>query len=145
MDHLSVFLVAMVALSVSVERVVELIKGLVPWLESSPSRTRPIALQLLATVVGWGTAMGLGPQHVLWFLGENPDARTRTAAAALLGLLANGGSAFWNHLLDIVSAIKKAKEQARADDLPEADSATPKDGAEEKPTPAAPAPAPVAA
>ena len=143
MDHISVFLAAMVALSVSVERIVEIIKGLIPWLATSPSPIRPPVLQALATAIGWAAAMGLGPQRVLWFIGDSAVASY--AAGAVLGLLASGGSSFWNHLLDIVSEIKKAKDRARTGNLPEADSATPKDGADEKPTPATPAHTPVAA
>ena len=118
MDELTTFFASMLALSVGVERVVEIVKGMVPFLRDDPRhgtdpaghRTawRRIILQLLAVVAGAVTAAVVGPDL---FIKRLPTAGTAgIGACVLLGLLGSGGSALWNHLLDIVGAIKGVRE-----------------------------------
>ncbi|MGH7440304.1 MAG: hypothetical protein ACRENE_31815 [Polyangiaceae bacterium] len=119
MDTLVSFLTSMLALSIGVERIVEAAKGMVPWLRSDPDPAgsqaahRRLALQLLAAVAGAVTAALVGPKHFLPTLtSSNPAGYA--AASGLLGMMASGGSAFWNHALDIIGAIKNVKEQVAA-------------------------------
>ncbi|MGB6134406.1 MAG: hypothetical protein WCC14_08940 [Acidobacteriaceae bacterium] len=103
----------MVALSVAVERVVEIFKSMcgslpVIRLLFTPSATRWKenlrcgCLYLLSAAVGgviaWNT-------HIPIIAG-----RPR-ASATLAALLASGGSSFWNQALDIIQAAKIQKEQ----------------------------------
>jgi len=122
MEPLTAFLSAMIALSVAVERVVEIIKGMSRRLREDPdpkadpqgkgAARRRLILQALAAFVGAVAALTIGPHN---FLRTIPDggyeSPIRWIAAVFLGLMASGGSAFWNHALDIVGAIKSAKEQ----------------------------------
>ncbi len=122
MEPLTFFLSSMIALSVAVERVVEIIKGLSPKLREDPdprvdpqgkgAARRRLVLQGIAAVVGAIAALTIGPHN---FLNAIPDGGYQTPvrwiASLFLGLIASGGSAFWNHALDIVGAIKSVKEQ----------------------------------
>src|SRR5207237_7901915 len=127
MDNLTAFLTSMVALSIGVERVVEILKGFSKWLREDPdprldregetAGRRRAALQLLAMLFGALIAYVIGPKH---FIGSLPDGAlvsfTRIASSLLLGFMASGGSALWNHALDIVGAIKTVTE--RVPDVP---------------------------
>jgi hypothetical protein len=121
MDTLTAFLSAMIALSAAVERVVEIIKGMSRRLREDPDpRTDPqgkeaarrrLVLQVLAALAGAAAALTIGPQNFLKTIPtEGYGSPVRWAAAIFIGLMASGGSAFWNHLLDIVGAIKNVKE-----------------------------------
>jgi hypothetical protein len=119
MQTLTSFLTALIALSVGVERIVEVLKGFVSWLRKDPDPTmdpggrraarRRAILQILAALIGTGTVFAIGPET---FLSTLPLAGPwqRWAAAVLLGVMASGGSAFWNHALDVLDAVKKTRE-----------------------------------
>ena len=125
MDKLTAFLTSMIALSIGVERVVEIIKGLSKRLREDPdprvdrdgriAARRRLALQAIAAAVGAVAALTIGPHD---FFDSIPESKysspVRWLSALLLGLMASGGSAFWNHALDIVGAIKSVKEQIAA-------------------------------
>ncbi len=120
MEPLTVFLSSMIALSVGVERVVEIIKGFSKKLREDPkpdpdgkgAARRRVVLQIIAAVAGAIIALTIGPQAFVKSLPEgNYSNPTRWIAAVLLGLMASGGSAFWNHALDIVGAVKSMKER----------------------------------
>lgn len=112
------FLASMIALSMGVERVVEIIKGMVPWLRTAnPDRNKDslrfLILQVMAAVVGGVIAGVTGPQNFLpWVKGDS--GLWGWSSCILLGLMASGGSAFWNHALDIIGSIKDTKEQLEA-------------------------------
>jgi hypothetical protein len=99
------------ALSIASERLVEIIKGLIPYLnkeilgdENAEGRRRA-ALQFLAVVSGIVTAY-LAKDYL----------PTQIAGAVSswsiigLGLLASGGSGLWNSLLGYFSNIKKLND-----------------------------------
>ncbi len=109
MDQISNALTVVIAVSVAVERVVEILKQMFPPLateQSDPTKEnlRRAALQLLAAVVGAVIAgyggLQLGAMH------------TGVATDVLIGLMASGGSGFWNHALDAMRAMKVSKEAA---------------------------------
>ncbi len=99
----------LVALSIASERLVDIIKGLVPWLNQP--RLRPVdegwrkaTLQVLAVLAGITTAW-LSSAAIPKGVGI-PDDWTGTFA---LGLLASGGSGFWNSILTYVTKAKDLK------------------------------------
>jgi drug/metabolite transporter (DMT)-like permease len=63
-------------------------------------------------VVGAAVAFAIGPHSFISAVPDEDYSRpVRWIAALLLGLMASGGSAFWNHALDIIGAVKTVKEQ----------------------------------
>src|SRR5437899_11158299 len=97
----------LVALSIASERLVDIIKGLVPWLNQQRRKPaeegwRKAALQVIAVFAGITTAWLAGPA-VPAFL---PHDFTGKLA---LGLLASGGSGFWNSILSFVTKSKDVK------------------------------------
>jgi hypothetical protein len=110
METLSLFLALLVGISLTVERVVELIKKAIPRLETpSPNPDRELLrhgfLKLLAVAVGtvaaWQAKVQLASalpgtwiEHLGW------------VAFIIVGLMSSGGSGFWKQLLGIVRAIK---------------------------------------
>jgi|SRR5581483_10701807 len=122
MDDLTGFFTSMIALSVGVERVVEMIKGIVPPLRADPdpatdkdgskAARRRVVLQALAAMVGALAAYFIGCHRFLpKLLPEDLPFGPHVLGSAVLGLMSSGGSAFWNHLLDIVGAIKTTREK----------------------------------
>lgn len=99
----------LVALSVASERLVEIIKGLIPILNQQnpdPKKEgwRKAFLQILAVAAGIITACIAGaaiPTDI-----GIPDDFTGKLA---LGLLASGGSGFWNSILTYVTKAKDIK------------------------------------
>jgi hypothetical protein len=98
-----VFVAWMIALSIGVERVVEILKGMFPLLTG-----RRTAVQALSVVSGTLIAVVVGP-HTLLPLLPGADAAS-WLGAGFLGLSASGGAAFWHHLLDILGAVKAVGE-----------------------------------
>jgi hypothetical protein len=104
-----VIITLIIALSVASERLVEIIKGCVPLLGQArndpeeESRRRSM-IQLLAVIAGIATsflaAPALPPETI-------PD---NWMAKFALGLLASGGSGFWNSIQGYVSQAKEAKK-----------------------------------
>ena len=97
----------LVALSIASERLVDIIKGLVPWL-NQPRRKpaeegwRKAALQVMAVIAGITTAWLANPVV--------PDFIPHDFTGKLaLGLLASGGSGFWNSILTYVTKAKDLK------------------------------------
>lgn len=98
-----------IVLSIASERFVEIIKGLVPWLnqehaDATTEGYRRASLQFLAVVAGIVTAYlarGIIPPDVMGASGNLP--------VLALGLLASGGSGFWNSVLTYVTKVKDVK------------------------------------
>ncbi len=100
-----------VVVSIASERLVEFIKGMIPWLRTSNSDAiceswRKMALQFLAVVAGIVTAFLAEPVFeptlegaVDWYL-----------FALCIGLLASGGSGFWNAILSYLLQTKDLKK-----------------------------------
>lgn len=124
-DKLSTFFTLMAAMSIAVERVVEIVKGIFPSLATTQTdarmeRRRHMTLQLLAAIAGVAVAavtqaslnkiLGefLKPATDVWTLS---NLSVMTAKYSLIGVMVSGGSAMWNHALDIVGAIKIKQEK----------------------------------
>jgi hypothetical protein len=105
------FVTLMGALSLGVERTVETIKGIVPYLQTKPNpdpkkdEIRAVVLRIIAIICGAFAAMGVQSQvtataPVLSY--EN----IHFLSYILIGLLTAGGSAFWNQVLDVLQTMK---------------------------------------
>lgn len=115
MNNLTTFVTLMSAISIAVERVVEVIKGIVPPLATPwPPKWelfRFAILQVLATVAGAGVAFG-AHDEIATALPMLSFANHPRAGYLIVGLMASGGSAMWNHALDIVQAMKIKQQTA---------------------------------
>ena len=109
---LTVIVTLVLALSVASERLVEIIKGVIPWLDTKKDKpneawmegVRRMLLQVLAVISGIFTA---------WLSSDYLPAEvakpTDTWSIVGLGLLASGGSGFWNSILDYFTGLKDIK------------------------------------
>lgn len=101
------------ALSVASERLVEIVKGLLPWLDKeweTHESFRRALLQVLAVIAGVVTAH-LSAPYVPQSL-SSPSAEGLSLVG--LGLLASGGSGFWNSVLTYMSGLKNLKKAEAA-------------------------------
>jgi drug/metabolite transporter (DMT)-like permease len=124
------FLLSMIGLSVGAERVTETIKQI--YSQSTKGAMSAAGVQVIAIfsgtlVTAMSTLNPLGIPHAD-FGWSNPRMWMNWIVT---GVLVSGGSAFWNHLLDILQATKLQKEAAVSGDLPV-----------QAPPPAPPQPAP---
>ena len=104
----------LIALSIASERIVEIIKGVIPPLNTANPKPkieaiRKAALQLLAVGAGIFTAWlayksGSLPMESL------PAGSNTPAGVVVIGLLASGGSGFWNAILSYVLQVKELKK-----------------------------------
>lgn len=105
--ELSDLIAYVVALSIAAERMVEIIKGVVPFLQKKAETEelenwRRVALHLLAVGAGMLTAHIAMPA-----VSELVPAQWQGFTGIVaLGLLASGGSSLWNSVLDYASAVK---------------------------------------
>ena len=107
--QLTAVVTLLVALSVASERLVEIVKGVVPWLnqeiKNSPTKEgwRKASLQLLAVAAGILTA-SLSKDAIPDFVSAQfSDGKVSYLA---LGLLASGGSGLWNSILNYAAGLK---------------------------------------
>lgn len=133
-SQISVSLEAIVGLLVSVsiasERLVEIVKGVVPWLndvrpDPVMEGRRKAALQFLAVGSGILTAFLAGPILAPSLSGMS----NHEAGVFAIGLLASGGSGFWNAILSYLLQVKELKKQevktAQGESVPSGSNALP--------------------
>ncbi len=126
MTNVTAIVGVLVALSVATERAVEMVKGVIPGLTGKSDSQkkeglRRTANQLLAVGAGILTtflARPAIPQDILPLAGDS--------SVIALGLLASGGSGFWNGVLSYVLQVKDLKEVAATAARKQAGLATPK-------------------
>ena len=105
------------ALSVASERLVEVVKGIVPFLnakneDATKEGWRKAALQVMAVVAGILTT--LLAQSAL---GAAVPASWQSRSGVLaVGLLTSGGSGFWNAILSYVLQVKDLKKLEATDE-----------------------------
>jgi len=102
----------LLAVSIASERLVEIVKGFIPWLNQANvdpvhEGFRKSALQLLAVVSGIVTAYLSSPVLAQSLSGISD----RRIVIVSIGLLASGGSAFWNAILSYLLQVKDLKKQ----------------------------------
>jgi hypothetical protein len=102
----------LIALSIAAERVVEIVKGAWPWLntqnaDAAQEGWRKALLQALAVGAGILTAFLAQPaiKDVVPGWGEG-------SSVLALGFLASGGSGLWNSVLGYLTAVKDIKATA---------------------------------
>jgi hypothetical protein len=111
---LTLFLTQMVGLSVASERVTETIKQWIgPGLNGLKPARYAAAVQSIAIVSGiFVTALsGLNPLNIPLAKPFDWGNKADWLSWIISGILVSGGSAVWNHLLDILQAAKLQKEQ----------------------------------
>jgi drug/metabolite transporter (DMT)-like permease len=101
----------LVAISVASERLVEIIKGLIPALskrqeDATKEGRRAATLQIIAVLSGILTAFLAMPASK----GVLPGTLTSLPGILALGLMASGGSGFWNAILSYLLQIKNIKK-----------------------------------
>ncbi|HTS35507.1 MAG TPA: hypothetical protein VMH04_07550 [Candidatus Solibacter sp.] len=114
MDTLTSIATLGLTLSIAVERVLEILKGFIPALSTprvalKAEYIRVAILHFLSVSIG-SIASGLGHVDLFQRVGGAQAQASGTLSLytgyIICGLLAAGGSAFWNHLLDIIKAVK---------------------------------------
>ncbi len=112
LGELSTIVALLVALSVAAERLVEIIKNPISFLreehKDDPRKEgfRKVALHLLAVVAGIVTALLARPAVE----GVVPGVLSSLPGLIALGLLASGGSGFWNSVATYVLNVKNIKD-----------------------------------
>ncbi len=112
------------AMSVSVERIVEILKGFIPYLNKqldpgSAENRRRALLHVIAALFGALIAY-LGHAQISSIAAAKPLMDLQWLGYIIIGLLTAGGSAFWNHVLDIIGALKTQQENAAKTTAPAA-------------------------
>lgn len=113
MEGVTVFVALLVSLSVASERLVEIVKGLFPFLDQKHEDAtregfRRAGLQLLAVIAGVVTAFLARPALNQYLPQGFQEHSTPTFLA--LGFLTSGGSGLWNGVLGYVKNVKDIKK-----------------------------------
>jgi len=110
---LTAIVTLILALSVASERLVEIIKGFIPQLakqnttDAKAESRRCSYLQILAVISGILTAY-LARDYLPAEIAASASAKSWSIVG--LGLLASGGSGFWNSILTYVTKVKDLKK-----------------------------------
>jgi hypothetical protein len=118
MTDFTTLVTLLATLSVAVERAVEIFKGMVPYLSQTlnpgaAENRRRAVLQIIAVLFGTVAAyLAKGQINAIGAAKWLTDASLHGAGFAIVGFLTAGGSAFWNHILDIIGALKTRQENA---------------------------------
>ena len=118
-DTLATLATLLGALSVASERLVEIIKGFVPWLDAKKDEVRAegrrrLVLHGLAIVAGICTAFlardamgGVLPETLV--VSEAGKPTVSLLGTVGFGVLASGGSGLWNSVLGYANKVKEIK------------------------------------
>ncbi len=111
METLSTIVTLLIALSIASERLVEIVKGVFPFLNQQSQNVtkegwRRAALQAMAVVAGVATTL-LARSAITDVI---PHAWQSTTGILALGLLASGGSGLWNAVLGYLLQVKDLKK-----------------------------------
>lgn len=112
--QLSTVIGLLAALSVASERLVEIIKGIIPWLDQ---KKQTAGWETFRRALVNLTAVGAGIFTAFVASSAIPDAVHVPSGfwgKLVLGLLASGGSGFWNSIQDYVNNAKNLKAQQAA-------------------------------
>lgn len=111
MDSLVGIVTLLVALSIASERLVDIVKGLIPFLNAQNADAkkegwRKTILQVMAVISGIITAF-LAKATITSAL---PEILQSTSGILGIGLLASGGSGLWNSILTYLLQVKNLKK-----------------------------------
>jgi len=112
-NTLAVIVTLLIGLSVASERLVAIVKGLIPFLNQENANPvfegwRTSALQALAVAAGIVTALLARP-----LIPSIVPGWDNLPGLLALGLLASGGSGFWNSIQGYVNLVKDIKKLER--------------------------------
>ncbi len=106
-------------LSISVERIVEIIKNMIPFLstvqgDEKKERIRRAALHLMAAAAGTVVAYSAQAQiqPLLSNIFKTPGV-IGLSGCIIIGLLSSGSSGFWNQSMSILEEFKKKKKSEK--------------------------------
>lgn len=120
--NLTVIVTLLIALSIASERLVAIIQGVIPFLSQENVNAikeswRKASIQLLAVISGITTALLSSPVITETLASLFCDPKNgcdqnwnATPAIFALGLLASGGSGFWNSILEYLLKVKDLKK-----------------------------------
>jgi hypothetical protein len=124
LNVLTSFIALILAVSIAAERMVEVVKGWFPSLWLFKANADPVQearrsawIQCLAGMCGVIIAAAAKIDvfaDIQVRSGWNPQSHValyRAASWSITGILASGGSAFWNHTLDLIKAAKVQQEK----------------------------------
>lgn len=108
--ELESFIGLLATLSIATERLVEIVKGVVPWInEAKPDPKaegqRRTALHCLAVVAGMAS-VALAQYCGL----QLPDKLENLFGYLAIGILVSGGSGFWNGIVSYIGNVKDVKK-----------------------------------
>ncbi len=138
LETLPSLIALIIVLSVASERFVEIVKGFSEFLDTTHTddprreRLRKMSLHLLAVIAGVGIAALTWP-IVATVLADTPNvaADRDVGTIVALGLLASGGSAFWNTMLSYavnLKDLKRTEARERKTQLVSSGAPTPEEG-----------------
>ncbi len=106
---------AIIALSVAVERVVEIVKGIVVWLDKEKDDPKAEARRR-ALLQGLAAGAGVLVSILAWPVTRTllPETANPASMIVAFGLLASGGSGFWNAVLGYFVSLKALKSATAA-------------------------------
>lgn len=119
LTQLTSFVSLLAALSVASERLVEIIKGLIPWLNEVKEEQRGKERVINKKCEGWRraalhTLAVLAGIFTAWLASGVIPPEVYTISGPLeifgLGLLVSGGSGFWNSILSYLLQVKDLKK-----------------------------------
>jgi hypothetical protein len=120
LDRLFALSTILLALSLSTERLVALVKTIFPSLEDetgektfSEDKLRIRKVQLLSFVCAWITCSFFAEKGFN-FIGSFPLIENYKLPVPFVAFLCSGGSAFWSSVLGYVKAVKDTKKQQLA-------------------------------
>jgi hypothetical protein len=122
MDTLESVIPLLLAISLASERLVTIIKTMIPWLAKETKtqameenlegdRARRLIVQAIAIGTSWLT-VGLSFSH--WKPWDTVSVGGSSYAVIALALLGSGGSALWNNLLGYTKAVKDVRTVEKA-------------------------------
>ena len=122
--HLTAVVSLLIALSIATERLVEIVKGVIPALNRTAATARG---EEVRRALVQGLAVGAG-MLTAWLARDSvPSDFIRGADSPggiiVLGLLASGGSGFWNSILTYLLGVKNLKTAEAAAATPAKDKA----------------------
>src|SRR5690348_15016203 len=114
LETLTSLVTVLLALSVASERLVELVKGRIAWLDRqnpdpNKERDRQFAIHI-TSVVAAAIVVALSRDYIGTTL-KLPDGGLGIAQGTALAILASGGSSMWNSVLGYLYSIKNLKSE----------------------------------
>lgn len=119
MENIEIIVAFLLTISLASERMVTILKTVIPVLaeQGDPNsawnqRWRPLIIQGFTFVFCCATAAMVQGPGTNWFTGSVTLVGDRGVPVLVVGLLASGGSAFWNNVLGYTKAVKDLKKEA---------------------------------